>query len=797
MTSSGRPGLVAGTVATRARLPEVRALANSLAAHHPGRRLAVVVIDDEGRELIGPEPFDVIAVDELGIPDADRRAWPLIYDSAAVATAFKPWLVARLLDATGGPVLLLDAECHVFGDVTSLGELATAAGVVLVPHLLAPMVDDGCWPDERHVAEAGVHDPGILAIADTAATRDLLGRWQERARVHAMDASGGTDGRWTDLLAGFVAHARCTDPGIGVSYLNLHERPLDRHGDVPTAGGAPLRLFRFRGFDARRPSTLTQADPPAPRRALLSADPVLRSLCADRAAAVVEGDRERSSGLADAWDVLANGVPLDPISRQVFRAAAQADGPCLDHRDVSRAMSFLAEPEADGLPRLAAAVHRQRPDLADAFADPTADVADRDGLAWWWRVRASPELGIDRTITARVAAAIGRIPVPDRPAPTALATPGPVVEVVGFVQADLGIGEAARRLAQSLTAAGVTHAVTPYRRHSPSRMGADAPQATVTDIAADVEIGCVNLDHYPALARERAARPGPPPYRIGYWWWEVADFPAQFSGSFDLVDEVWCSTEFVAAALRAGSPVPVVQVPMAITEPALDPAATRAGLGLPDGFLFLFVFDFFSTMARKNPLGLVAAFDAAFPPGSGPSLVVKTINGVHRVPELEQLRLAAVDRPDITVVDGYVDERTLASMVAAADCYVSLHRSEGFGLTLADAMALGVPVIATAYGGNLEFMDAVNSTLVPARRVPIGREGAPYPVDGEWAEPDHAAAVAALRAAVTDAAAQRERAAAAGPVLLERFSVRRCGERVAARLAEIRRSRAADARMSG
>jgi hypothetical protein len=440
MTSSGRPALVAGTIATRARLAEVRALARSFEGHHPGRRLAVVVVDEERRELTGPEPFDVVAVDELGIPDADRRAWPLIYDEAAVATAFKPWLLAYLLDAGGGPVLLLDAECHVFGDLTSLGELATATGVVLVPHLLAPMVDDGCWPDERHVAAAGVHDPGVVAIADTPPTRDLLGRWQARVRAHAMDADGVTDGRWTDLLAGFATHSRCTDPGIGVSYLNLHERPLDRKGDVATAGGAPLRLFRFRGFDARRPSTLTQADPPMPRRALLSADPVLRQLCAERAAAVVAGDHDGSSETADRWDELANGVPLDPISRNVFREAVQANGPHLDHRDVSRAMSFLADPATDGLPRLAAAVQRLRPDLAESFSDPVADVADRDGLAWWWRVRAASELGIDRTITARVAAAVARLPVPQPVVPAVPRTPGPVVEVVGFVQADLGIG---------------------------------------------------------------------------------------------------------------------------------------------------------------------------------------------------------------------------------------------------------------------------------------------------------------------------------------------------------------------
>jgi glycosyltransferase involved in cell wall biosynthesis len=183
------------------------------------------------------------------------------------------------------------------------------------------------------------------------------------------------------------------------------------------------------------------------------------------------------------------------------------------------------------------------------------------------------------------------------------------------------------------------------------------------------------------------------------------------------------------------------------------------------------------------------------PAGSGPTLVVKTINGVHRMAQLEQLRLTAIDRPDVRIIDGYVDATTLASTVAASDCYVSLHRSEGFGLTIADAMALGVPVVATAYGGNLEFMDSSNSTLVPSRLVPIGPDNVPYPAAGLWAEPDHAAAVAALASMVDDAADHRARAAAARHHLLERFSARRCGAIAAARLDEIRARRAEHARM--
>jgi glycosyltransferase involved in cell wall biosynthesis len=715
-------------------------------------------------------------------------------------SALKPWLLRHLLGATGGPVTYLAPDGHVFGDLAPLWTPSAAVDLVLVPRLLAPLPDDAAWPDERHVHAAGVNEPGALTVFDTDRARALLDAWIDRNRWDAADGedAGAADRRWTDLLPGMARHELCADPGVAVSYLNVHERPLAIAGEGFTAGGEPLRLFRFIGFDHRRPALLTTVEATGPRRSLLSDDRALRLLCARRVEAVAAAD----DGAADvpyARDALANGVRLAPAVREVLREASRSARGALDldARRVADTTAFLLA-ASDGLPRLARSVHERRPDLAVAYPDPVGDRHDRAGLAGWWRNVAPGELAIDRSLASRVARAID-VPLPPlRPAPSDEASPGSgaVVEIVGFVQAELGIGEAARRLARSLTAAGVGHRVTPYRRNTSSRMAVEAPTGSpLGGSCVDIEVGCVNLDHYPQLARERATVEGPRPYRIGYWWWEVDAFPSQFADSFDLVDEVWCSTEFVANALRREGGPEVVKVPMAITTPVIDASLRRPDLGLPDGFVFLYVFDFFSTMGRKNPLGLIEAFVDAVPAGSGPTLVVKTINGVHRMAQLEQLRLAAIDRPDVRIIDGYVDATTLGSTVAASDCYVSLHRSEGFGLTIADAMALGVPVVATAYGGNLEFMDETNSTLVPSRLVPIGPDNVPYPAEGQWAEPDHAAAVAALRSMVDDAAAHRARAADARRRVLERFAAGRCGAAAAARLDEIRARRAEHARM--
>jgi glycosyltransferase involved in cell wall biosynthesis len=159
----------------------------------------------------------------------------------------------------------------------------------------------------------------------------------------------------------------------------------------------------------------------------------------------------------------------------------------------------------------------------------------------------------------------------------------------------------------------------------------------------------------------------------------------------------------------------------------------------------LFTFDFHSVFQRKNPLAVIEAFKSAFRPAEGPHLVLKSINGVNRSKQLARLKEATDERTDIHIFDGYITPDEQHGLIAACDAYVSLHRAEGFGLTMAEAMAFGKPVIATGYSGNLEFMDTGNSHLVPYELATIPAGCDPYPEGGEWAEPDVDAAAALMR----------------------------------------------------
>jgi glycosyltransferase involved in cell wall biosynthesis len=238
------------------------------------------------------------------------------------------------------------------------------------------------------------------------------------------------------------------------------------------------------------------------------------------------------------------------------------------------------------------------------------------------------------------------------------------------------------------------------------------------------------------------------------------------------------------------SPKPVFKFPLPVLAPTIDESLTRADLNLPEQFIFLFSFDFLSVLERKNPLGLIKAFSRAFAPGEGPRLVIKTINGDRRMTEMEKLRYAVRGRPDIVLMDGYLGAIENASLTALCDCYVSLHRSEGFGLTIAEAMALGKPAIATAYSGNLEFMTAENSYLGPSQRCQVGPEREPYPAESYWSEPDVVAAADLLKHIYThqdEALARGERAASD---LRSSHSPALAGKIIKDRLCVIRRRRA-------
>ena len=177
-------------------------------------------------------------------------------------------------------------------------------------------------------------------------------------------------------------------------------------------------------------------------------------------------------------------------------------------------------------------------------------------------------------------------------------------------------------------------------------------------------------------------------------------------------------------------------------------------------------FDYASRIARKNPIGLVEAFIKAFPkPFSlgnnlGPWLVVKAFNPGATPPDAVAVRDAVARRPDIVLFEEHLSPEDQRAYISSLDVVASLHRSEGYGLIMLEAMAQGIPTMATEHSGNLAFMSHQNSWLIPAQRITIDESASPYPAGYTWAEPDISSAASTLRWIISGLTTATSRAAA-------------------------------------
>jgi len=358
------------------------------------------------------------------------------------------------------------------------------------------------------------------------------------------------------------------------------------------------------------------------------------------------------------------------------------------------------------------------------------------------------------------------------------------VNLAGYLDSMLGVGQVARQVRAALESAGVAVAPFTVVADSAPRIAGGEPERASGPLHP-VNLVCVNPDGLEGAHDSLGPDFFAGRHTIGLWWWEVDAFPDAFRRSFDLVDEVWVGSHHVADALAAVSPVPVVRMPVPV-EAEPSSGAGRDHLGLPAGGpLFLFAFDHGGGLERKNPLGAIEAFARAFEPGDGPQLVVKCIGAQERPDAHRRLLDAAAQHDHVHVLDTPLPPPAMAALTEACDAYLSLHRSEGFGLTIAEAMLRAKPVVATAYSGPRDWLTERNCFEVDWREVPIGPGNDPYPAEGTWAEPDLDDAAAQLRRVVEEPDEARRRAERGRADVEAAFSAEVAAAAMAARLKHV------------
>lgn len=362
------------------------------------------------------------------------------------------------------------------------------------------------------------------------------------------------------------------------------------------------------------------------------------------------------------------------------------------------------------------------------------------------------------------------------------------LNVAGFFRADLGVAESARCMVRAADAAGLPVSLlelrlpckNPHTDHTyASRLATQHPES-VNVVHLDAPVS-PDIDHYhPGFRRGR--------YNIGYWAWELPEFPDGWVAHAHYFDEIWTPSRFAADAIAAKVPVPVLPMPHAIgfARPTATPAELRAKFGLPENaFLFLFLYDLNSYSERKNPRAVLEAFRRSGLVGRGAALVVKAHNVAGNEADFAALEAAARDLPGTTLIARTLPRHEVYELEAACDCFVSLHRAEGFGLALAECMFLGKPVIATDWSASTEFLHAHNGCPVDYRLVPLTRSHGPYGIGQLWAEPDVDHAADWMRRLASDRALAQRLGAAARATMEERFSPAVIGQRYRRRLEAI------------
>jgi glycosyltransferase involved in cell wall biosynthesis len=766
------------TIVARNYLPHARALAESYRRHHPGARFYLLVVDQLPTGVEPGPGITLIKPEQLELPYLFEMCFK--YDVTELSTAVKPTLLALLLDEYGeDEVLYFDPDILIARPLTELKSLLDESSIVLIPHLLKPIPLDGKRPNETDILIAGAYNLGFIGLRKSRATAEFLRWWEQRLRDHCMvDPSRGlmTDQKWIDLIPGLFPQAKILrDPTCNVAYWNIHSRPITRRGKRFFADGKPLAFYHFSGFDPRQPRALSKHQD--------RTEVVDGSALADLLDVYVDLLMQHGYETARAWEYgysrFETGIRVNSILRQMYlkldKQTQQRFGDPFKTAHSNSFLSWATTPTTDGqLSPFLERVYRMRFDLISTFPDINGQ--HREPFLRWVLETGTREMGFEEEL-----AVMGGLPI----TATVQSSPGGVqgINVCGYLRNESGLGAAARGYIRAIKHLGLNVAMKDVSHSSLNRSEDSTISEDHDQHPWPVNLICINPEqHFQAMphigdgfVKDR--------YNIGVWAWELPRFPEKWQDRFQYFDEIWVGSSFVADALAPASPIPVVTIPPVLTSIARGSREEGRRLIAAEkrDFVFLFTFDFHSYFERKNPLAVINAFKLAFNRARGVKLIIKCVNDDFKPEHLQSMRQQAKGYP-ISILTGYYSDRQMRDLSEAADCYVSLHRTEGTGLTLADAMALGKPVIATGWSGNTDFMNGFNSFPVRYQLVKLKDNIGPYRAGETWAEPSVEHAAELMRFVRTHPREAKARGAAAKAEIETRYSEAAIAELIRHRL---------------
>jgi glycosyltransferase involved in cell wall biosynthesis len=797
--------------ATRTTAPEIRVLADSLARIDPDVPRSIVVLDEDPHSLELLEGAGEIRTgNELGIDLDLVGRWVGAYGEKGLIWAAFPHLLASAGEP-GDRVLWIAPEIAAVRAPEPFWEALDKFD--LVAGLAAPSLAQ--QTHEQKDAPSGLpyalqpatavslNDGELVSrsvlgwTAGSTAMVDMLAEWPVPREIPTYErlASCPIAQLWFNALVLNGKAELVRSPGLVLSTAQLLSRTVEPGPteSAPLVDGEPLTLLCLRGFDAYQPHLL-EGEIVTTR---VSDHPALAPFLREHAAALMAAGWKRDEeAAATRWSELPEGLPLDEITERLIRCGMR-DGTItrspFSEEGFEQLRAYALQPARQagsvGVNRILYSIYCLRSDLTAAFPS----LEGNGGLAlidWAWH-SARREMSIPESF------------LPPRPEPAAAQeepegerepdTKG--VNLAGYFTSVLGLGESVRQIALALEAAEVPTTLVQGLFVPPTYQQDDLAPVRPQDAHHDVNVVVINGDRMDDFAHDVgegffAGRP-----TIGVWWWEVDPLPIEeWEPALKWLDEIWVGTDFIRGLIEPHVDVPVWVFPVPVSAERLEEPLERSYFGWKeDETVFLYIWDYHSTEARKNPSGLVEAYRRAFPDGSKTRLVLKCINHENLPEADEKVRVAAAGRDDITIIDRFLSGREKNALLELCDCYVSPHRSEGFGYTPAEAMLLSKPVVMTDYGGTTEYADETVARIVKWAPSRVGPDAPPYPSYGRWADPDLDDLAAALRWIVEEPGAVAAMAERGRRRIEERHNPVASGEAMRERL-ELVRDRYVEAR---
>lgn len=359
------------------------------------------------------------------------------------------------------------------------------------------------------------------------------------------------------------------------------------------------------------------------------------------------------------------------------------------------------------------------------------------------------------------------------------------INLVGNIKAETGLGQSCRLVANELQATGVSYSLYQYEQLGVMAEGyyKDYEDKISSELPYNINLIHINPHEMGLAFMQNHEKIWNGRYNIGFWLWELEEFPEQWTPCFHCVNEIWTPSEFISQAIRKKTSLPVTTVPYHI-EVSVKGNYSRKEFALPDNqFLFLMMYDRTSMTKRKNPEGVIAAFKKAFNPKQNVGLVIKINNCAEE--ELLNLQGELEQYQNVYFLTDVMERDKVNGLISCVDAVVSLHRAEGFGLVLAEAMYLGTPTIATNWSSNTEFMTQETACLVNCELVEIQEDMGLLKKGNRWAEPDISQAADYMRRLTEEPEYCRQLAERASAYIREKLSMEKAAVIINARIKRI------------